>query len=63
MAIFTLAEIQASDEPGFLLDCVIRLKGTIHKSYAAISWDDAVSIAIPALEDGFQIEIEEHYRN
>lgn len=62
MAIFTLAEIQASDEPGFLVDCVIRFKGTIHKAHAAISWDDAKVIAASALENGFQIEIEEHTR-
>lgn len=62
MAIFTLEDIQASDEPGFLVDCVMRLKGTIYKVHAAITWDDAKLIAISAIEDGFQIEIEEHTR-
>lgn len=60
MAIFTIAEINESEEPGFLVDCVMRLNGTLYKSYAAIPWDEAKSIAISALEDGFEIEIEEH---
>ncbi len=62
MAIFTLAEINASDEPGFLVDCVMRLNGTIYRAFAAIPWDEAKSIAISAIEDGFQVEIEEHAR-
>jgi hypothetical protein len=60
MAIFTIEEIQKADEPDFLVDCVIRLKGTIYKVHAAIPWDDAKLIAISALGDGFEIEIEEH---
>ena len=65
MAIFTTSknEILALDNPGFYVDVVARNKGTIQASWARLDWDEAVERALSAIEDGLQVEIEEHWQN
>ncbi len=64
MAIFTTDanDIINADIPDFLVDLIIRNQGTIQVAYVAIDWDEASKRALSAIDEGLQVQIEEHTR-
>jgi len=54
-----IAEIIAEGDCGFLVDVITRVRGNHHMSFCNLTWDEAISHIISALEDGLDVEWEE----
>lgn len=54
-----LQQLKTEPDPGFLLDVVLRVNGTLHMVHEALMWDDALLRVEDALLDGFTVELME----